>query len=197
MVQDILARTGIKNGTCLILGCGDGHLAYEMVKQTDDLKVYCIDPNSERISTARKNLSKAGVYDTEVYLNEGDFTTLSYTASFADLVLFQSTTRLSNETDEQRRQYWQRLRSASPREREELLEQMQTEYRQSFRAVAAEAYRVLKPSGGVLYLDVRSPSRSSSVNTDSLRNWLGQPPFNPPEDTLESTHSWIKLTKGK
>ncbi len=197
MAQEILAQTGISKGTCLILGCDNGHLAYEIAKQADDLTVHCIDPDSAQVSTARKNLTAAGVYGTKVHVDQGGFTSLPYSASFADLVLLPNAARLSNETGTQRRQNWQKLRNASPQERERLIRQMQKEYGQLFQDITSQAYRLLKPSGGVLYVNLTNRSRRSSVDTDSIRDWMTQPPFNADRDTIRTTNSSLILTKGK
>jgi len=197
MAQEILTQTGVSKGTCLILGCDNGHLAYEIAKQAGDLKVHCIEPDSDQITIAKENLTAAGVYGTRVHVDQGNFTSLPYSSSFADLVLLQNATRLSNVTEAQRREIWQKFRNASARERKELIQQMQTEYRQLFQRVAAQTYGVLKPSGGVLYVDLTTQSRSLSTNPDSLREWMTQSPFDQQRDTIESTNSWIKLTRGE
>jgi outer membrane protein assembly factor BamB len=195
-VQDILARAGVNKGTCLIFGCGDGHLAYEITKQTDDLNILCVDPDNVQVDVARKNLSAAGIYDKSVRVAEGTFTSLADTTPSADLVLITRATRLSAQTDTQRRENWQKLRQASAEDRDKIIQQMRTEYRRLFQAATAEAYRVLKPSGGVLFVEIAEQRRSSTANAQDLRNWLRQGPFNPDKDHIESTASWLKLTRG-
>ena len=197
MAQEILAQTGVSKGTCLILGCDNGHLAYEIAKQANNLKVHCIEPDSEQVTIAKENLTAAGVYGTRVHVDQGNFASLPYPPSFADLVLLQNSTRLNNVTETQRGEIWQKFRNASARERKELIQQMQTEYRQLFQRVAAQAYGVLKPSGGILYVDLTTQSRSLSVNPDSLREWMTEPPFDQERDTIASTNSWIKLVRGE
>jgi len=197
MAQEILTQTGVNKGICLILGCDNGHLAYEIAKQADDLNVYCIEPDSEQVTTAQKNLTIAGVYRTKVHVDQGNFTSLPFSSSFADFVLLQNATRLSNETETQRKQLWQKFRNASPQERKELIQQVQTKYRQLFQRVVAQAYRVLKPSGGILYVDLTNQSRSLSIDPDSLQNLMTQPPFDQSRDTIETTNSWIKLVRGE
>jgi SAM-dependent methyltransferase len=196
MAQEILTQTGVNKGTCLILGCDNGHLAYEIVKQAGDLNVYCIELDSEQVTIAKKNLTAAGV-GAKVHVDQGSYTSLPYSSSFADLVLLQNAARLSNETETQRRQLWQKFRSASPQERKELIQQVQIKYRKLFQSVVAQAYRVLKPSGGILYVDLTNQSRSLGIDSDSLRDLMTQPPFDQNRDSIESSNSWIKLIRGE
>jgi outer membrane protein assembly factor BamB/SAM-dependent methyltransferase len=197
MAQEVLSQTGIHRGTCLILGCDNGHFAYEIAKQARDLQVHCIGSDSEQVSTARKHLSAAGVYQTRVHVKQGDFTSLPYSASSADLILLPNTTGLSNDTEAQKREIWQKYRTASAQEREELIKQAQERYRHLLQRVSAEALRVLKPSGGVLYMDLSAQSRSLSVDPESLREVLIQSPFNRQRDSIDVTNAYIKLTRGK
>lgn len=197
MAQEVLRQIGIKRGTCLILGCDNGHFAYEIAKQAKDLQVYCIAPDSEQVSAAQRNLIAAGVYQTRVHVRQGEFTSLPYSASFADLILLPNATRLSTQTEAERRETWQKYRRASAQERKELIQQAQTKYRELLQQICVQALRVLKPSGGVLYVDLTAQSRSLRVDPETLRDWMTQPPFDPQRDTIEATNSWIKLTRGK
>lgn len=122
---------------------------------------------------------------------------MPYSASFADLILLPNATRLSTQTEAERRETWQKYRRASAQERKELIQQAQTKYRELLQQICAQALRVLKPSGGVLYVDLTAQSRSLSVDPETLRDWMTQPPFDPQRDTIEATNSWIKLTRGK
>jgi outer membrane protein assembly factor BamB/SAM-dependent methyltransferase len=195
MAQEVLRQVGISRGTCLILGCDNGHFAYEIAKQAKDLQVHCISHDSEQVNTAQRNLSAAGVYKTRVHVEQGDFTSLPYSASFADLILLPDATRLSSDSEAEKKELMEKYRNASAEERKELIQQAQTKYGQFFKQVCAQALRVLKPSGGVLYVDLTAQSRSLSVDPETLRDWMSQPPFDPQRDTIEATNTWIKLTR--
>ncbi|NQV34345.1 MAG: PQQ-binding-like beta-propeller repeat protein [Phycisphaeraceae bacterium] len=197
MAQEVLRQTGIDRGTCLILGCDNGHFAYEMAKEARGLQVHCIELDSDKVSTARKNLGAAGVYQTRVRVEQGDFTSLPRSAASADLILLPNATRLSHETEAQRSDTLQAYRKASAEERKEIIQQAQKKYLQLLQQVSAEALRVLKPSGGVLYVDLTSQSRGLSVAPESMEDLMTQPPFDPNHDTIEVTNAWIKLTRGK
>ena len=73
---------------------------------------------------------------------------------------------------------------------------MQKKYGQLFQDITSQAYRLLKPSGGVLYVNLTNRSRRSSVDTNSIRGWMTQPPFNADRDTIRTTNSSLILTKG-
>jgi outer membrane protein assembly factor BamB len=197
LAQDILSRAGVKKGTCIMYGCGNGHLAYEIARQAEDLKVFCVDPDSIQVRTARKNLMAAGVYGTRVFVDEGTFASLNRPAASADAVLLHGETRLSAQTDAQLRDVWRRLRRASAREREKVIAEMQAKYRQAFQALAAEAHRVLRPAGGVFFVELGGQRRGSVVNVEVFRDWLRQSPFKPGEADIEGTDSWLRLRKGK
>jgi outer membrane protein assembly factor BamB len=196
--QKILAETGITRGYCLMLGCGRGNLAFEIAQQCDDLMIYCIDPDVERVAEARKNLVAAGVYGTKVCVDHGSFDSLPYSDYFANIVVINNASRLSDETDEQRRQNRSRLRNAAPEEREKLLKQRQEKFQKTFKSVASETYRVLKPCGGVLYVGQAGRGRrGASVSADNLRDWIISAGIDEKEDKLETSQSWVKLVRGK
>jgi hypothetical protein len=104
---------------------------------------------------------------------------------------------LSRETEAQRSEIVQAYRNASAEGRKEIILKAQKKYLQLLQQVSAEALRVLKPSGGVLYVDLTSRSRSLSVAPESVRDLMTQPPFDPQHDSIEVTNTWIKLTRGK
>src|SRR5207302_592925 len=53
--EEIVRQTGVKEGYCVDLGCGDGALAYELARRTQ-LHVYAVDPDPEKVALARKKL---------------------------------------------------------------------------------------------------------------------------------------------
>jgi outer membrane protein assembly factor BamB len=193
--QEVLGQTGITQGTCLILGCDNGHFVYEISKQARDLQIHCLGLDDEQVSTAQRNLSAAGVNPTKVQIKQGNFESLPYSASFAELVLLPNALALSTGTEAERREIWQKYRNASAEERKEIIQQAQERYRQLLQQVCAEAQRVLKP-GAVLYVDLTGQSRGVSVDPESLRQVLTQAPFDKNRDSIEVTNAWIKITKG-
>jgi len=84
--EAIVAETGITEGWCLDTGCGDGALAYELVKRTN-LYVIAMDPDPINIGRARKRLRKAGIYGSRVVVHKGDYDEIGYPEYFADLIV--------------------------------------------------------------------------------------------------------------
>ncbi len=197
LAQDILSRAGVKKGTCIMYGCGDGHLAYEIAKQAGELKVFCVDPDGAQVRTARNNLTAAGLYGTRVFVDEGTFDSLDRPAASVDVVILHGETRLSAQTDAQLREAWQQMRQASAQEREKAIAKIRAEYKRAFLALAAEAHRVLRPSGGVFFVELAGQRRGSMVNVAIIRDGLRQSPFKPGEADIEGTDSWLRLRKGK
>ena len=63
--REIIELTGITEGYCLDLGCGDGALAYELARQTN-LHVVAIDEDPDNVAGARRKLDAAGLYGVRV-----------------------------------------------------------------------------------------------------------------------------------
>ncbi|MFH1742701.1 MAG: PQQ-binding-like beta-propeller repeat protein [bacterium] len=84
--EAILKRTGISEGYCLDLGCGDGSLAYELAKRTN-LNIYAIDSDPKNVALARQRLDSAGLYGVRVTVHQGDPARTDYPDYFADLIV--------------------------------------------------------------------------------------------------------------
>ena len=84
--QEILAQTGVKRGFCLVIDGEEGHLAYEIAKQSE-LEVYVVESNADKVATARTNLAKAGVYGSRVTVHQFDVADLPYSNYFANLIV--------------------------------------------------------------------------------------------------------------
>jgi len=86
--EDIIAKTGIKNGYCLDLDCGDGSLIYELAKKTN-LRFIGLSDSRKNINLAREKLSEAGLYGSRAVVFEGDINTLPLPDYFANLTVSQ------------------------------------------------------------------------------------------------------------
>lgn len=84
--KDLLAKSGIKGGYALDLGCGDGRLAMELARQSD-LFVYAIDPDLANVIKARKNLEAAGLYGSRVMVLQGELDDTKLPIYFANLIV--------------------------------------------------------------------------------------------------------------
>lgn len=85
--RGIIEHTGITQGYCLDIGCGDGRLAYELAKRTE-LKVIGVD-DAASIALAREVLGQTDMYGTRVAVHEASLDALPFTSRFANLVVSQ------------------------------------------------------------------------------------------------------------
>ncbi|MHC4323093.1 MAG: SAM-dependent methyltransferase, partial [Planctomycetota bacterium] len=81
----ILEQTGITKGYCLIIGCGQGRLAYELARRSD-LKIIGVDDDQQNVADARSAIDKAGLYG-RVVIHRKDYESLPYTKYFANLIV--------------------------------------------------------------------------------------------------------------
>ena len=82
----ILAKSGITQGYCLILGAGDGRLAHELA-QRSALRIVCVERDAARAADARKRLNDAGLYGVRATVHHVESDTLPYTTYMANLVV--------------------------------------------------------------------------------------------------------------
>lgn len=87
-VDEILKKSGMTEGYCVDLGCGDGSLAYELAKRTD-LHIIAIDSDAKNVELARRKLQDAGLYGVRVTVHQGDYKQTNYPKYFASLVVSQ------------------------------------------------------------------------------------------------------------
>jgi outer membrane protein assembly factor BamB len=84
--REIIKKTGITEGYCLDLGCGEGQLAFELAQRTK-LHIYGIEKNAAKVAAARRKLDAAGLYGVRVTIHQGDPGKSGYPNYFADLVV--------------------------------------------------------------------------------------------------------------
>ena len=83
--SDILKRSGVTEGYCVILGVGAGRLLRELADQSQ-LQLIVIEPDRERIERMRRELDAAGLYGTRVHIVAGTLATVSLPPYLADLI---------------------------------------------------------------------------------------------------------------
>ena len=83
---DILRRSGVKRGFCLVVGSENGRLAYELARGSD-LKVYGIESDLEKVDASRNALSKTGLYGHRVTIHHADDASIPYSNYFANLIV--------------------------------------------------------------------------------------------------------------
>jgi outer membrane protein assembly factor BamB len=84
--QAMIDKSGVTEGYCVDLGCGDGAVAYELARRTK-LHILAIDPDPEKVAQARKKLDAAGLYGVRVTVHQGDPARCPYPKQFANLVV--------------------------------------------------------------------------------------------------------------
>ena len=85
-VEEIIQRTGVTEGYCLDLACGDGLLALELARRTK-LQIYCVEKDPAKVKAARRLFDSAGLYGVRVTVHQADPTKVPYPNYFADLVV--------------------------------------------------------------------------------------------------------------
>ncbi len=83
--QDIVAQTDFNRGYCLVLGCGEGRLMYELAKRTR-MQIVGVDPDESNIQKTRQALNKAGIYGIQATVKQGSLDVLPYGAYFANII---------------------------------------------------------------------------------------------------------------
>ena len=84
--EEVLRRTGQTRGFCLVVGSETGRLAYELAKRSD-LKIYGVEPDADKVETARNALSDAGLYGHRITIHQADPSAIPYSNYFANLIV--------------------------------------------------------------------------------------------------------------
>ncbi len=83
--EQIVQRTGVVKGYCLVLDSGEGRLAYELARRTD-LKIIGVEKDATIVAAARQALDRAGLCG-RVVVHQGSCSQLPYTRYFANLIV--------------------------------------------------------------------------------------------------------------
>ncbi len=87
-VKEILNKTNVRDGYCILLGLDKDHLLTELIEQSK-LHIITLDPNTEKVIAMRKKLDDAGYYGTRATVLAGNITSLQLPPYFANLVIAQ------------------------------------------------------------------------------------------------------------
>jgi len=94
--EHMISETGIEKGYCLVYGCGNGRLAFELARRSD-LIIIGVDTNEAAIKDGRQKLISAKVYGSRVTLHKvSDLSSLKYSKWLFNLIV--SDTMISNGT---------------------------------------------------------------------------------------------------
>ena len=85
-VNEIVQRTGITEGFCVHLECGDGSSTLALAQGTK-LKIYATDPDPANVQKARERLDLARMYGTRVTVHQCEAADVPYADYCADLVI--------------------------------------------------------------------------------------------------------------
>jgi ubiquinone/menaquinone biosynthesis C-methylase UbiE len=85
LAEQILEDYGIREGTCLDLGCGPAYLGIEIAKRSD-LTVIAVDIDEEACRIARENVRREGL-EGRIVVEQGDVHELRFSDSSADLIV--------------------------------------------------------------------------------------------------------------
>lgn len=83
---EIITRTGVNRGFCLVAGSETGELALALAQRTD-LDIVVAESDAEAVARQRGMLKAAGLYGTRVVVDRVDLDNLPYSDYFANLVV--------------------------------------------------------------------------------------------------------------
>lgn len=84
--EEILQKSGVHEGFCLDIGCGDGRLALELVRRSR-LQVIGIEADPVKVNCARRMLAAAGMNGSRVTIVDGKLEAGTFPRNFADLIV--------------------------------------------------------------------------------------------------------------
>lgn len=95
VARELVRKTGIDKGYCLVLDCGEGRLAYELARLTN-LRIIAVQPDAAKVATAREMLRKTGLYGKRIVIHHVAPEKLPYQKYFANLIVSDDLLRTGN-----------------------------------------------------------------------------------------------------
>lgn len=89
--RQIIENAGINRGYCLVLGSGEGRLAYHLAKLSE-LRIVAIEEDPKLVRKSREALDEAGLYGTRVSVHQQE-DMLPYGPYFANIICSDSVLR--------------------------------------------------------------------------------------------------------
>jgi outer membrane protein assembly factor BamB len=90
--DEIVRRTGVKEGFCLDLAGGEGDLALALAQRTN-LQIYVLCSSAEEVAAARQKILAAGLYGARITVHQGSAAKNRYGKYFADLIVSSDSLR--------------------------------------------------------------------------------------------------------
>ncbi|MBI3854082.1 MAG: PQQ-binding-like beta-propeller repeat protein [Planctomycetes bacterium] len=84
--KEIVETSGVVDGYCVDLACGDGALSYELARRTQ-LRIFAVDADPENVAAARRKLDQVGLYGVRVTVHLADPALCPYPRYIANLVV--------------------------------------------------------------------------------------------------------------
>jgi outer membrane protein assembly factor BamB len=81
-----ITAAGRTKGYCVVLGAGEGELAYQIAQQSD-FYVVCLDKDTNTVADARAKLAQAGIYGTRVSVHHEPNDVPRYANYIANLIV--------------------------------------------------------------------------------------------------------------
>ncbi len=86
LAREIIAKSGVSSGYCLVLGLDDPQLPLALVQQSD-LHVIVLASDKEKIARARRLYDRQGYYGPRIVVHRGEPGKLPYARYFANLIV--------------------------------------------------------------------------------------------------------------
>lgn len=87
--ERILKESGVNRGFCLVIGNGEGRLAWELARRSD-LDIYAIDSDPEKVRISREMLLSTGLYGHRIVVHQAKADETFYSNFFANLIVSDS-----------------------------------------------------------------------------------------------------------
>jgi outer membrane protein assembly factor BamB len=83
----ILSKCDFTRGVCLVLGSGDGRLAWELARQSE-LRIIGVDTDEIQVAASRQTILNTGTYGSRIAFHHVDsYATLPFVGRFANLIV--------------------------------------------------------------------------------------------------------------
>jgi len=86
LAKEILDKSGVRTGYCLVLGLDDADLPWGLIQQSA-LHLIVLEKDEEKIAKARRRFDQLACYGVRIAIHQGDLQSLRYPPYFANLIV--------------------------------------------------------------------------------------------------------------